>query len=123
MQLCQRLSSYEEILGHRQIGTEVHLLIHGGYAHVLGISGRVVPHRTVYPVYMYLPAFEVIDSRQTLYERRFAGTVLPHQSMDLSLSQREIHVVQSLDSGESHRDASCGQHYIVFHVPSPFYCL
>ena len=76
----------------------------------------MIYNRAVNALHMNLAGLKRIDTGQTLDQCRFPRTILPHQCMNLTLSQSEIHIVKSLNSRESHRYAAHGQYYIIVHI-------
>ncbi len=67
------------------------------------VLGRVVgtPHRDDVAVSAKLAAVWCVHAGQRLDERRLAGAVLSHQSVDLTGQDREIDPVQGQDAGKA----------------------
>ena len=108
-----------QVFRHAQVGAQVDLLIHGGDAHLLGIQGGVVFHRSLDPVHPDLAGLKVVDAGEALDQGGFSGAVLPHEGVNLPLAQGEVHIVQRLDAGEGHADSPHRQYNVVFHLASP----
>ncbi len=79
----------------------------------------MVHHSPADAIHMNLAGFKRVDTGQALDQRRFARAVLAHQRVDLALPQREIHIVERLDTGEGHCDAAHCQYNILLHFCLP----
>ena len=88
------LTADKDVFGNRQIGTEVHLLVHRGNPQLNRILGTLR---------LNLPAIQdnrsailVMNTRQAFNQRGFPGAVFTQQGMNLAGSQTEIHFIQCL---------------------------
>jgi len=63
----------------------------------------------------------LIDADEDLHERRFAGSVLPYERVDLGLLKVEIHLPKGMDAGEALVDALHRQDLSAHHLPPHFH--
>jgi hypothetical protein len=56
-----------------------------------------------------LPAIGALGSRQNFHQGALTGTILPHQSVNLTWPDREVHALKRTDAGETLRDPADGQ--------------
>ena len=89
--LCQLLPE-EHVLDDAQCRDEAQLLINDGNAVRRGVVLR--SDIDLFPVHPNLAAVCCINAGQNLDQRRFARTVFTHQRVDLTVTDREIHVIQ-----------------------------
>ncbi|MNU94852.1 hypothetical protein D3C71_848450 [compost metagenome] len=109
--LCQsaaRVAARKDVLGHREVGAEVDLLVHGADAQALRRQRRVGPHG--FTAQLHLAAAGLQHTRQHLDQRGLARTVLPHQRMDLAGVEVELHITQHGDARKLLVDARKLQH-------------
>jgi ABC-type sugar transport system ATPase subunit len=97
-----RLAADIEILRHRQVRQEIHLLVDGADAQLLGVHG--VAHRHGFAVKFDGPAVGLVDAGQHLDQRRLAGAVLAEQGMDFALAHREVDTVKSFQAEKALAD-------------------
>ena len=110
-----RLVPEHHVLAHREVGAEVHLLVHGGDAGVLRV-GRAGEALLV-TADADGAGIHRIDPGESLDEARLAGAVLAHERVHLTGPEREVDVVEREDAGEPDGDAGhlddrrdCGVH-------------
>ena len=103
-----RIAARKDVLGHREVGAKVDLLVHSADAQALRGQRRVRPHR--FSAQPHLPAARLQHARQHLDQRGLARTVLPHQRMDLARVEVELHVAQHGDARKLLVDARKLQH-------------
>ena len=97
----------EQILGDRQIGDDVRLLMDDPNSKRVGVGGR--PERLLNAPRRQGPLVGPIDAFEDANERRLSGAVLAHEREDFARSHRERHVVERADHPETLRDAERGQ--------------
>ena len=113
-----RLSADEDVLGDRQVGHQVQLLVDHADAEVLRSRGvRNLDLRTLEP---YDAGVALVDAVEDLHERRLAGAVLADQGVDLARVEVEVAIRERMNArkvlrdpvhfneGLSHQGVSCG---------------
>ena len=103
------LPSETDILGHRSVRDQVHLLIHRTYSESLGGFRRVwIDFHSVQPD---ASRISWIDAGQSLDQGAFARSIFPHQRVDFPASNDKIDILQGLDSWEVLRESANLEHY------------
>ncbi len=99
-----RLAVQEEVLRHREVRQQVHLLVDGGDAGPLRrLAGA---RRDGRAVERHRPGIARDDARHRLDQRRLAGAVLPEQRVDLARLQREIDAGERREAREALGEAA-----------------
>ena len=98
----------QDVLGHREVGAEVDLLVDRRNAEGHGLLWRC--GRDGLPVQMHAAGVLRVDPRQDLDQRGLAGTVLAHQHMHLTGTQRQLRLLEREHARKALGDALQGQH-------------
>ena len=107
----------EDILCHGQLRIGGTVLVDGGNPTGSGITGAA--EENLLSLDKDLALLRHMHAGDDLDERRFSGAVFPHQRVNLALSQLELHVVQSRDTGEPLGDVFQFQDNVI-HRHTPF---
>jgi len=103
-QLPRRDALHEDVLGHRQVGHHLPLLVDDRYARLDGLPRLAeVAVRAVDQVFA---AVGLVVAAQHLEQRRLARPVFADQRHHLPASRGEADVVQRLDAGKRLRNAA-----------------
>ena len=97
----------EQILGDREIGNDVRLLMNDPDSKRVGVGWRA--KRLPDAARRKRPLVGSIDALEDANERRLAGAVLAHQGENLARGRCQRHVVERADHAETLRDAERGQ--------------
>ena len=95
--------TYEDVLGHGEVGEDHRLLVHRGDPEGLRLERVSHPHGA--PVDDELSAVGLHNAGHDLDERRFPRPVLSEERVDLARLQREGDIVERLGGSEPFRDA------------------
>ena len=98
-----RLAAQVDVLGHREMGRQLQLLVDHADAEVA--AGARVGHLDLLALDLDGAGVLLVDAGEDLHQRRLAGTVLADQRVDLSGAQLEPGVLQRLHAGEGLVDA------------------
>jgi hypothetical protein len=99
-----RVVAGKDVLGHREVGAQVHLLVDRADAQLLRRRRRGRAHRLA--VQQQLASVGREHAGEQLDQRRLAGAVLAHQRVHLSGAQAQAHAVQRQHAGEAPRQAA-----------------
>ena len=99
----QRLAAEKDVRRDAQLRDEVELLVDDGDARRLGVAHACEADRLAGDP--DLAVIGRVDAGEDLHQRRLAGAVLAHQSVDLAAAQVEIHPAQGRHAGEALGDA------------------
>ena len=93
-----RFAADADVFGHREVGQQVHFLVHGADAGVFGVQRGT--EFALLPVEIDRTRGGGIDARNDLDERAFPRAVFAHERVDLAGFHREIYSLESLDAEE-----------------------
>ena len=99
----QRLASEKDVVGRRQFGNEIELLMDDRDARALGVLNAREPDRRARQ-----PNGAVVfdmHAGEDFHQRALAGAVLADERMHFAAHQIEVDVAQRIDSGERFGDA------------------
>lgn len=91
------LSADEDVFGHRQMVHHVQLLMDDPDSHLKSVFG--VPWVELMTKVVDFAVVLRYDSDENLHERRFPGSVLSDQGVNLPFIEVEIHLSQGVDAG------------------------
>ena len=98
-----RLTSEEHVLGDREVGAEVDLLVDRADPRGLALGRAGEP--VLLAVDLEGSGVDGVDAGQRLDQRRLAGAVLAHERVHLPWQESQAHAVERLDAGEADLDA------------------
>ena len=107
----------EDVLRHGQVGIGGHMLVDGGNAGLLGVTGALEVHRL--SVEQHFALVRLVHAHDDFDECGFSRAVLAHQRVDLAGPQIKLDLVQGPDAREDLGDAAQFQ-YGVGHSFAPF---
>ena len=99
---ANRLAAQEDVLGDRQVGLELELLVHGADAELLRVGGILDVDGRAGQVNR--ATVGLVDAAEDLDQGGLAGAVLAHQGVHLARAEIEPGPGQRLHAGEGLRD-------------------
>jgi hypothetical protein len=98
------LAAEHDVLGDREVGEEVDLLVHGRDARRLRLGGAA--EGDLLAGERDGAGVDEVDARERLDERGLAGAVLAHERVHLAREHAEVDAVERLHAREADRDAA-----------------
>ena len=118
---ARRLAAKADILGHRQVRDQVHLLVDGADAHGLGLHGACRLYSLAFQ--QHTAGVEGINAGEHLDQRALARAVLAHQGVDFPAAKGEVHNIQGLHARKALGDAPHLQQYAVGRIAHQYFRL
>ena len=93
-----RVTTQEDVLAHGTGGDGLKLLVNHGDAFFQGIHGVVDGYGLT--IDFNLPFIHLIDTKHTLHQRGFTGTVFAHQGVNLTGMKLQLGMIQCFHAGK-----------------------
>jgi len=109
------IAPYKHIFRHSQVWAQRDFLIHGADADILGFLRGFYGNVIANAIQADVTGILFLYAGQHLNQGGFPSAVFPHQGMNFSLAECEIHIDESAHAGECLVDVAHGQDNFVLH--------